>query len=383
MGALCCALSWAYPLRVHARPLRALVCVEGGDDAALLARVRGQTGDLGVRLVPAQCDLADDFAAQLARAKDVSAARATELAVWFVRRAQRLVVYVAEPASERVFARGLDEGSGPHAASARDEAAALVVRSAVRAALAGTALDTPAPERVSVVTAPTRESKPAPTNPEAAATPTPPPKQAAQPQQAAQPPAPAARAPAAARPRRTGPRRVDAWLALRAQAGLDGFATTGRYAYGARLGLRRRWLEVGVSGLAGLPVARDVALGRLTLARHRFGAYGAFAVLARETTRLALELEAGAELSSLRVKQADPDLSATSSRSLLAWIGAAVRLSYVPRWSGGRLGLAPALGLVALPERPSLGYRAGAAFVPVRRLYRVEPIVEIAVAVRF
>ena len=91
------------------------------------------------------CGLTGDFGAQLTRAKEVAEARAAELVVWFVRRPPRLVVFVAEPASARVLARGLDEGSGVHAASARDETAALLVRSAVRAALAVQRLVRPSP----------------------------------------------------------------------------------------------------------------------------------------------------------------------------------------------------------------------------------------------
>ena len=147
--------------------------------------------------------------------------------------------------------------------------------------------------------------------------------------------------------------------------------------------MRARWLEAGIAGLAGLTATREVTLGRLSLARHRLGAYGAVALFARDTVRVALEVEGGAEIARLRVERVAPSLQAIGSRTFLAYVGMHVRVSYAPRWGKGRLALAPAVGMVVLPERPSLGYRSEEEFVRVRRLYLVEPAAEFAVALRF
>ena len=369
-----------WPLDAQARALRAVVRVAEPEDRGLLARVRGQTSDLDVRLLAVEeAPLDAGFDAQLATARTLAEAQDATLVIWFARRAARLVVYVADLDADRVLARGIEQGTGQYDASAQGEAAALVVRSAVRASLAGAALDTPPAERVAVAApSPSASTMQAPPAPE----PSPPPAPV-EPQPTS---APRARGPRTrAADRRDAPRvrRVVPWLALGAEAGRDGFARIARGALTARLGLQAGRVELGLGGALGLPARRAVPVGAITLARHRAAVFVGLALLTRPTLRVSAELEAGAEFDVLRIDAAIPSFRASASRSVLALLGANLSAAYAPRWTRGRVALVPSLGVVALPARPVLGYRDGAQFVRVRRLHVVEPTARLLIAAYF
>ena len=385
--ATCCigVLLLLCPLDAQALPLRIVVVVAAPEDRGLLTRVRGQTSDLETQVVAVDAAPLDvGFDAQLATARTLAQAQAAPLAIWFARSGPRLVVYVADLASGRVLARGIDQGEGAHDASAQGEAAALVVRSAVRASLAGAALNTPPAERVAVAALPAPPaqvavvaSKPMPA---------PAPSQPAPPKQASAPPPRRVAPPSAPHVRGADPRRerrLDAWLALGGELGRDGFAQRARAALSARVGVRAGRFEVGFGGAFGLPETREVPVGEVALARHRAVGHGGFALLARPTLRVSLALEAGVEIDMLQVRRPIASFRADTSRSALAVLGAQLSAAYAPRWTAGRIALVPSMGLAALPTRPVLGYRAGAERVRVRRLYAVEPIVRLLLEMHF
>jgi hypothetical protein len=133
-----------------AEPMRAivrLVDAPGSDSDELWSRMHGQTSDLEVVIIrmadQGELSLADQIqaASRLARAYDVRAV------VWLRPLPDQpgVAVYVAEPAAERVFVRHVPQREpGLAARSATAEAAALVVRSSLRALAQGTPIGVPA-----------------------------------------------------------------------------------------------------------------------------------------------------------------------------------------------------------------------------------------------
>ena len=145
----------AVPVRLaHAEDrLVAVVRVATDDDAAVLARIEGQTSDLDVELVIERSDhdfdsLTNDgdMAAQLAEAHELAVRHDARVVVWFRRDADAWIVHVAEPAAERMLIRRIVTKRGRMAGSAAAEAAALVVRTALRALAAGGSIGVEEPE---------------------------------------------------------------------------------------------------------------------------------------------------------------------------------------------------------------------------------------------
>ena len=118
-------------------PLRVLI-LGGADADDVVARVEGQVADLPVTLArgPALAE-ASDLAAQLAAARAHARAHAADAVVWFARDDDGWTVSVADPAGGRLLVRRVDAAAGALSASAALEAAALVVRTAVRGLAAG------------------------------------------------------------------------------------------------------------------------------------------------------------------------------------------------------------------------------------------------------
>jgi hypothetical protein len=131
-----------------AETLVAVVRVASDDDAAVLARIEGQTSDLEVELrIEREAD--PDSAAlgtQLATAQALAARHRARVVVWFRRDGDAWIVYVAEPEADRLLVRRIATEGGQMAGSAAAEAAALVVRTALRALAAGGTIGVDAPE---------------------------------------------------------------------------------------------------------------------------------------------------------------------------------------------------------------------------------------------
>jgi hypothetical protein len=333
----------------RADTLRGLFRVTVPDDRALLERVRGQASDLAVTLeVEETSSLEPSLRDQLATARAFAAGHEARVVIWARRTAASVEIVVADLALDRVLVRALEDASSADERSARDEAAALVVRSALKASLSGEALGSSPKELL-----PVEEPAPVLDTPKE---PTPP------------PPAPAPR-PAP---------RADRWLgALGGLAGGDGVGGAGRYAVGARLGwFGSRW-ELGLRGAYGFGVDARVALARLTLAQHRLEGYVGVVPVARETFRLGLLVGAGARLFSLHVDSTEQSLQGESGRKVLVGLSALAALRVLPtwaRWQGGRAGIELSAGLDVLPRALELGYRTAERFVVAETLWRVQPV---------
>jgi hypothetical protein len=350
---LACAvvLAWVLgPARAGAEPLRGVVRIAAPADRPLYERVRGQASDLELELVPLDASaLEETLPAQLAKARELGSAAQAQVVVWFTRELERLEVVVADLAAERVLVRAIERGEGELAGSAQDEAAALVVRSALKASLMGAALGTPEPEL-------------APPEPE----PTPPPAVVAPPpvsEPVAAPPAPRFR------------------LGARVVAGKDGATDPGNLGVGLRFAIAHHAFEFGVLGLYGLPADVDeTQLAKLSLSQHRAGAYGAYAPLLGRYLQLTIEAAVELCVFMTEVSGEPPQLEVARERALLAAVSADVGMR---AWFHRHVAVGLTVGLAVLPKRPVLGYEVGPNFERVQPLWVAQPRVGIELVTRF
>jgi hypothetical protein len=338
----------ALPTPARADTLRGLVRLGSPEDRALLERVRGQVSDLVVTLeVRETAGLEPTLREQLATARALAAELDARVVIWAIRRPEQVEIVVADLALDRVLVRALENAHSPEEQSAQDEAAALVVRSALKASLSGEALGSSPKELLTVdEPAPVRVAPPAPVTPE---------------------PEPAPRA------------REPRWLgALGGLAAGDGVRRAGRYELGGRVGWQGRRWELGLRGAFGFGADARVTFARLTLSQHRLEAYVGAAPIARDTLRLALRVGAGARLFSQRVETSDPRLEGKSARTVLVGLSALAALSWLPtwaRWQRARAGVVLSAGVDVLPKTLELGYLVDhRRFVVTDKLWQVQPV---------
>jgi hypothetical protein len=340
---LCALWAWLWlSAPAWAEPLRAGVRISEPADNSLLARVRGQSGDLELAIEPVEmAALESSFAAQLASARAVARERGLRVVVWAARDAQAMRLVVADFALDRVLVRPVSASER----SAQEEAAALMTRSALRASLAGSALGQPSEQLLEP--APQVELKPAPEAP---------------------PPV------AAAKPR---PPAVRRWqLELGALSGIDGVTRAGHHALFVRASLRWRWLELGALGAYGLPIEVAAQLADLRLSTHRVEGSAGVSWLERAHWSLSSSLGAGAQLLHLAASARDPGFRASAARASAPQLTAFLRLAYRPQ----TVGLSLRLGLDVLPTAPKLGYQSDASFVRTKRLWLAQPTLALALS---
>lgn len=114
-----------------------VVVREGPRDATIVERLRGQLADLDdiVLATEATPAIESTLEGQLAAAERIASARDARVVVWFTTRNGTLAVAIATPREHRLFVREIPASER----SAMAEAAAIVVRGAVRSiALGGT-----------------------------------------------------------------------------------------------------------------------------------------------------------------------------------------------------------------------------------------------------
>lgn len=137
------ALAIALGVASREGPLRVLVLADGDRERQLATRVEGQTADLDVAIevgtVPAGLEGPEKDAAALAELRKGRA----EVVVWFFADGEGWSVHVAH--GERHLLRRVQEPAGALSASAADETAALVVRTALRGLVSAEPPDEPPP----------------------------------------------------------------------------------------------------------------------------------------------------------------------------------------------------------------------------------------------
>ena len=346
----CLALSLALARPASAAPdapLRVVV-LAGRDDDAIIARVEGQVADLPVALTrgPAPA-AAHDLSRQLAAAGAIARTTSADAIVWFIADGDGWIVNVADPTAGRVLVRRIDGGAGAMDRSAALEAAALVVRTALRGLAAG--------GEIGVI------AEPPPTTP-TTTTPAPSPPL----------PRPPDATPSVAP--RVAPLAEVGWIAA-----LDGDATAGHHGLAAALGVRRgRWQLAAT--VAHFPAtARTSALATIAIDRQALGLAGARTLLARPTWRLQLGLALAATRFGRATTATSGALMATADRA--TWSATATPSVRIDRRLGRAAWLALDLGATALATVPAFEVRGPAGAAEVGRLWAVEPTVALSIAV--
>ncbi len=346
----CLALSLALARTAIAgpgAPLRVVV-LAGRDDDAIIARVEGQVADLPVTLTrgPAPA-AAHDLSRQLAAAGAIARTTDADAIIWFIADGDGWIVNVADPTAGRVLVRRIDGGAGALDRSAALEAAALVVRTALRGLAAG--------GEIGVV------AEPPPTAPPPAP-PTPPPMRATPPHAA----------PAA--PPQLAPLAEVGWIAA-----LDGDAAAGHHGLAAALGVRRgRWQLAAT--VAHFPAtARTSALATIAIDRQALGLAGAHTLLAHPAWRLQVGLALAATRFGRATTATSGALMATADRA--TWSATVTPTVRIDRRLGRATWLALDVGAAALATVPAFEVRGPAGAAEVGRLWAVEPTLALSIAV--
>jgi hypothetical protein len=334
-----------FPTAALAEPLRVLLRLSDAADHGLLRRVRGQTDDLDVRLEAIEREpLEASLGEQLASARQLATQREARVVGWVERERAGLRVVVVDLALDRVLIRELSQGGAPVERSAQEEAAALVVRSALRASIAGDALGAPAQELLAEPTPPA----PVPA-PLAAAAPPPPPLV-----------------------RDAAPRALYPELELALLSGIDGVSQHGHHTLTVRAALRVAQVELALLAGVGLPSPVTHARAALSLAGHRLEASAGWSRPITAALRVSLVGAASLHLYRIEAEARDARLAARDGREALLGLSGYARLVFVPSaWRRAAISLR--LGGDAFPQPLTLGYHDDSGFVRVRKQWAVQP----------
>ncbi|WP_146210083.1 hypothetical protein [Vitiosangium sp. GDMCC 1.1324] len=307
-------------------------------DEDLASRILGQVSDLPVVLrVSPGPSLGGNDGEQWRTAVELAESLQARVVLWFDREPEAIVLHLAEPATRRLFVRRIqsDERRETLGRSASAEAAALVVRSALKALEAGSQLGEP------VVPEPRVEP---------VVTPPPPPVVVPPPE----PPAP-----------------TEGWqLGVGWQAAVDGHSPRGQQGPQVAVGWEGRGLRARVLLLASLPARLSDAYTRVTLSRHAAGVAGDAALVSSARFRLGVGLGAGVAGFLRSTEPLQPEVEASPSR-LIPALYVAPELS--ARWRGGPMALEASVGADVLAGVPTLGYHRDGTFIVRNRLWVVQP----------
>ncbi len=333
-----------------AAPMEVVVRVDGRAAEPLLGRVRGQSSDLSVVLDVQRGPLEASLREQIAAAAVLARSRGAGAIVWFVAAEREVVVHVMEPGASRVLVRRVSaEEAGARGRSAMLEAAAVVVRGALRALSAGGEIG------VVVTAAPERSEPPA--------RPLPPPVVVA--------PAPAVP------PLPVVPPAAGATFALEVSGQVAADGAVQHAGLGARLERRFGRLAIGLGGATGPAAGRDDGRTVVELARHHAAAAAGYA-LTEGDVRLSLGL-AGGVVAYQRSTTVVRGLQATPGRTTLAGlVSPEVRLGIR---LAGPFGIVVWAAADVVAGAPELVYETAAGVEVRDRLWTVQPRVGLGVSI--
>jgi hypothetical protein len=347
-------------LPAAAEPLKTVVRLTSDADKKLYGRIRGQTSDIGVKLFTARTGpLEQSLEAQLEAADRLAATRGATSVVWFDAKRGAVVVHVAESPEGKLFIRTVEPGRGR--SSAMLEAAAMMVRTALRAQVQGEPLG----EDRKVVLAGFR--------------------------------GPVLARPPSLRPkpeRRRGPRPPfpvdpeeevpiqrgvpDRWLVgIGWQAGIDGHTTWGLH--GPVLSVQRVVFGhgyLGITAAPGVPGRFEDELAAIYLSRHLFGVTGGARIELGRGFDVALGLQLGVALFRRSTEPARAGVIATEP----SWTPSLLLAPEVGiGWTWKRtVRLSVCGGVDYVPGAPVLAYGGEAdADLPTHDLWRVQPRVSL------
>jgi hypothetical protein len=342
--------------------LSTVVRVQGAADAEILARIEGQTVDLDIDLaVERGRDVEPSLSRQLVTARRLASEREARVVVWFRfvdgARGPETIVYVAEPAADRVLVRRIaHEGSDrAMARSAAAEAAALVVRSSLRALAAGVEIGV-APSEV-----PDADAEPGP---------------ALQGSDSEVPASLGLRDGGAAG---SGGTRLHPFVGIGWQAVVDGSASAGQHGVRGRLGLGLGRLRFALDAGASPAVAYTDDLTSIQVSRAQGGLAVGALLIGGGSARLEAEVAAGVVRFSRTTRLRSSEVQATPDSDIYSpWIAPSLRAAWSPE--GGRFWLELTAGTDILLRAPEFGYELDGAFVSRNRLWPVEPRVGLGIA---
>jgi hypothetical protein len=342
-------------------PFRTVVRVAGADDEALLARVRGQTHDLGGELIVARSDALEIRAGeQLLAAEELASRHHAQVVVWFQPAGPDvLLVYVMMPANGRVLLRKL--AIPPNGRSTVFEQAAVIVRYTLRALAKGATIGVAREQAV-------RDA-------EGEALPSPPPA----PKPAPPPPATPREQP----PPPTTPPPASAGLSLRGivnagwYAGYEGNDLLNGPSF--RLALEARHWEVGLGARIGLPNEITTPFATEHLSRYAAGVSGGAHWEPARQLHVCACLELGAIFWRRSTASTVGGAEALPPRTTVSpLIGPYLRATYRFRLPANmEVGLGALAGIDIVPRTPTLGYLSvDRTFIATQEPWVVEPRLE-------
>ncbi len=356
---VCAFVGWSTAVGAETKaPWVAVLRTSSPEDEALARRVQGQLSDLPVvlRVKPGTAPGSSD-AEQWWTAVDLAASESARLALWFSHAPDGITVHIAEPSTQHLFVRRIqaDPAGGRLSRSAMAEAAALVVRSAVKALEAGHEVG------VEVKVEPQAPTPPAEPMPPVALE---------VPPRAELPPA----VPISATPLREG-----AWvLAVGWQVAVDGASPRGQQGPQLVAGWEGRRLRARVLLLPSLPAHLSDAYTRVTLSRHALVVGAGVGLKPAERLRLGADFGAGLVGFHRRSVALRPDVVASPTRFTLA---AAVSPELSARWSAGPVALEMSAAVDVMAGVPTLGYTRGDEFLLRNALWVAQPRLGLALLV--
>jgi hypothetical protein len=339
--------------------LSTVIRVQGAADAEILARIQGQTVDLDIDLaVERGRDVEPSLSRQLVTARRLASEREARVVVWFRfvdgPHGPETIVYVAEPAADRVLVRRIaHEGSDRTLArSAAAEAAALVVRSSLRALAAGVEIGV-APSEI--------------------------PDDVADPKPALQGSDSEIPASLGVRDRgASGGGRLRPFAGIGWQAVVDGSASAGQHGVRGRLGLAIGRYRIALDAGASPAVAYADELTEIRVSRAQGGVAVGALIASGRSARLEAEVAAGAVRFARTTRLLSSEVEATPASDILSpWIAPSLRAAWSP---GGGFWFELTAGADILLRAPEFGYELGGAFVSRNQLWPVEPRVGLGIA---
>jgi hypothetical protein len=328
-------------------------------DESMLLRVRGQVADLDVSLdeqLSAPVEISRRM--QLEQAERLAIATDARVVIWVVRLPHELEIVVADVERDWVLVRELGHAEARGERSAQEEAAAIVVRTAIKASLAGTTFGKTQREvAASELSAITPNSRVASV------------------------------AQAAMNPDRRFERPTERsmvqpnWsIGLCAWLGTDGQSAKGVRSLSARGSWIGRGLEVGLFGAYGFRAEVEEPFALIRFAQHRVAAQLGWPTLVRREIRLSFIASAGVSIFSAQTQSLSDDFVAFKRRRTLMMLEAGATIAYTPawaRWLNGQVRAGVALRAAAtIFVRPlELGYKdLDDKFIYRRSLWAVQPM---------
>ena len=360
--------AWGITLPAAAQAPRPVVVLAGDDDTEALAeRLEGQLSDLDVVVTVARASPGEPGVAARAEEATAQAAGAHEaLVIWAALRTSEPRVYLLDVDAQLLFSRAL---GAQEMGSAAIESAAVILRTAVQAALAGRPLGLPEAEAIAAETTGeevTPRPGPAPTTATAEPAPPEPPASEPAPDASTEEPAPGALAPLR--------------IALGWRGEIDGASSAGAHGVWLDVALAVGPIVLGLLVEAGIPVDVPSAEVHFPLSRH--------AALLEVAYHVELEAELALEIG-LAGGAAAYDREAATVTSGLAGTGTtwsyAALFAVLTRWvwsPGDWLSAWLAVGADAPAPRPAFAVRRAAGDTIVADLFPVSPRLELGVAIR-